>query len=402
MPTLSLLVAGLTLAPTPPIQDAKAVADARLSARGQPTSGPRGLVGPGVPAFWVRPGYRVDLAARVPGARFLEFGAKQRLYVSRLGNGDILTLEPMRDGSYRQVGTLVTGYPNVHGMHWADGWLWFATPTAIYRARDNTGSGRASQIVKVVDGLPSGGGHNLRTILVTTRGFFTSIGDSGNATDETATDRQKIWLYALDGKTRKLWASGLRNTEKLRLRPGTEEVWGADHGSDNWGQGFGEVAGRQPFTDLIPPDEFNRYDEGGFYGHPFVIGDRIPREEFRTRSDILTLAERTTPPEWKFGAHWAANGFTFVTGDLFGSEGSGDAVQALHGSWNSTIRAGYRLERVMFDPATGRPGGSAILVGTLVNGSPAARPVDVAQDSFGNLLFTDDQGGAIYRFSRVR
>lgn len=403
MPIPSLLLAGLALATAlAPADDAKSVADAQLAERGQPTTGPRGVTGPGVPQFWVRPGYRVDVAAKLSAVRFMEFGAKRRLYVTRSGSGDILTYESRPDGTLRSIGTFVRGYEGVHGMCWAGGWLWFATPNAIYRGRDNTGSGKASQVVKVVDGLPGGGGHNLRSILVADDGFFTSIGDSGNATDETATDRQKIWFYSLDGKTRRLWASGLRNTEKLRFRPGTDEVWGADHGSDQWGAALGETSGRQPFTDVNPPDEFNRYDEGGFYGHPFIIGDRVPRNEYRNRTDIVSLAERTTPPAWKYGAHWAANGWTFVTSDLFGADARGDAVQALHGSWNSSVRVGYRVERVMFDPATGRPGGAAMLVGTLVNGAPAARPVDVTQDPYGNLLFSDDQGGAIYRISRVR
>ncbi|POA60322.1 hypothetical protein, partial [Pseudomonas sp. GW531-T4] len=80
----------------------------------------------------------------------------------------------------------------------------------------------------------------------------------------------KIWFYSLDGKTRKVWVTGIRNTEKLRYRPGTSELYGADHGSDWFGAKFGDKEGRQPITDQNPPCEFNYYVEGGFYGHPFL------------------------------------------------------------------------------------------------------------------------------------
>jgi hypothetical protein len=56
----------------------------------KPTAGVRG---PGVPEFWVRPGYRVDLVAENLGnARFMEFDDKGTLYLSRPQRGDILAL----------------------------------------------------------------------------------------------------------------------------------------------------------------------------------------------------------------------------------------------------------------------------------------------------------------------
>ncbi len=385
--------------------EAKAVADAELAAAGQPKGGPHGETGPGAPPFWVRPGFRVDLVARVENARFMAFGTKGRLYLSRPDKGDVLTLERAPDGRYRLVGPFVSGYPSVHGLDFANGELWFTQSGSVHRAKEGGPNGKSGPVADVLTGLPEGG-HYWRSILVTPKGFFTSIGDAGNINDMTATDREKIWLYSLDGKRRELYASGIRNTEKLRLRPGTTDLYGADHGSDWWGKPVGDRNGSQPFTDFNPPDEFNHYVKGGFYGHPFVTGDRVPRYEFANRPDLNELGAATTVPAWKFGAHWAANGFAFVTGgapeSVLGPDGQGDAVQALHGSWNASRKVGYRLEQVMFDAATGRPCGARMLVGTLVNGEPAARPADVEEEPGGKaLLFTDDQGGAIYRLSRT-
>jgi glucose/arabinose dehydrogenase len=380
-------------------QGAAAVAKQDL----QPKTAPRGLLGPGVPKFWVRPGYKVTLVAEgIENARFMEFDDKGTLYLSRPNKGDILALKE-KNGRYELANTFIDGKRSVHGMQFANGWLWFTQTGAIFRARDKDGDGKADEIETVIpEGkLPKGGGHWWRSILVTGDSIYTSIGDSGNASDETATERQKIWKFDKNGGGKTLFASGLRNTEKLRLRPGTTEIWGADHGSDWFGQPFGDREGNQPITDFNPPDEFNRYEEGRFYGHPFITGYRVPRLEFMKRDDLVALAAKTTSPEWAFGAHWAVNSFTFLTKSRFGADHVGDVFAACHGSWNRSVPAGYRIERVLFDKLTGHPYGSLTIVGTLAEDGHTvlARPADAAEAPDGSVLFSCDFSGRIYRIS---
>lgn len=358
-------------------------------------------VGANVPAFWVRPGFRVDLVAENLGnARFMEFGTNGDLYLARPERGDILTMR-LKDGKYTQAATYVSGKPSVHGMHFVDGWLWFTQSGSVWKSRDTNGDGKADEVVNVLDGLPNGG-HWWRSIFVVKDGFFTSIGDSGNITEQTDTDRQKIWKYSLDGKTRKLFCSGIRNTEKLRYRPGTEELYGCDHGSDWFGKAVGDKEHDQPVTDYNPPCEFNHYTEGGFYGHPYIVGNRVPRYEFMNRPDIHELAAKTIPPAWCFGAHWAPNGWTFATKGLT-PEFVGDAFAALHGSWNSSTPVGYRIERIAFDKATGQPWGGQMIVGCVgKDGKVLGRPVDVLEEPDGSLLWSDDSTNRIYRISRAK
>ena len=361
-------------------------------------------IGPGVPPFTVRPGFKVSLVAENIGqVRFIEFGEKGILYVSQPASGTIITLRE-HDGVWSKLADFVTNKPTVHGLCYFDGWLWFTQSGAVWKARDTNGDGRADEVVKIADALPSGGGHWWRSILVTPTAFYTSIGDSGNLTDETATERQKIWKFSLDGTNKTLFASGIRNTEKLRLRPGTAEIWGCDHGSDNYGKLLGETPGNQPFTDHIPPDEFNYYQEGGFYGHPFIVGDGLPRLEFKGRSNFVELASSAISPAWLFGAHWAPNGWNFMQSDALGFRG--DAIIACHGSWNSTKLVGYRIERVIFDPLTGRPTGRQKLVGLvveLVGGKDQVlgRPCDIVEAPDGSIYFSDDFKGRIYRISKL-
>jgi len=357
--------------------------------------------------LWVREGYESTRAATVRGARFLELDDSGTLYVSLPRAGRITALRPADDGTYELLGTFVQGYPFAHGMHFYDGWLWFTTSGAVYKARDTDGDGRADDIEPVVTDLASGPSHWWRPVLVTPNGFYTSIGDSGNINDERDTDRQKIWLYSLDGKSRRLWSEGIRNTEKLRFRPGTDEIWGLDHGSDWFGRPIGDTRGDQPITDLNPPDELNKYVEGGFYGHPFVTGSRLVRYEYMDMDGIHELASRTIAPEWEIGAHWATNGFTFIdpkvnerTGAL-PADHSGDLFLGAHGSWNSSVKVGYCVARILFDD--GKPYGLLKIVDTLdeTGERVLGRPVDVIQAPDGSLLWSDDYAGRVYRLRWV-
>lgn len=402
IPALSILALSgcLLTAQQSPSGNSKAGQPASSTAKTVPAKGERGT---GVPDFWIRPGYRVELVAdNLRNARFMEVDNKGNLYLSRPNSGDILTLR-FRNGKYEQVATFVAGYPTVHGMQFADGWLWFTQTGAIHKAQDTNGDGKADKIETVIpEGeLPKGGGHWWRPVLITQDSIYTSIGDSGNTSDETKTERQKIWRFNKDGSNKRLFAGGIRNTEKLRLRPGTNEVWGVDHGSDWYGARIGDKQGKQPVTDYNPPDEFNHYVQDGFYGHPFITGFRLPRVEYYNREDIIDLAEKTAVPEWGFGAHWAGNGFTFLTKNYF-PDHTGDAFVAFHGSWNRREPAGYRIERVLFDKVTGKPYGSLMIVSTLVNGRVLARPVDCVELPDGSVLFSCDQTGRIYRITRAQ
>jgi glucose/arabinose dehydrogenase len=364
-------------------------------------------VGPGVPALTVREGYRVTLAVDdLPQARFLEVDERGTLYVSRPNEGEIVSFRDADgDGVFETRAVFVSDRKTAHGMYYTDGWLWFTQTDSIHRARDTDGDGTADEVETVIapGTLPHGGGHWWRSILVTGDAIYTSIGDSGNITDEHESERQKIWRFGRDGGGKTLFASGLRNTEKLRLRPGTSEIWGVDHGSDWYGRELGERRDLQPVTNRQPPDEFNHYVEGGFYGHPFIVGDTLPRLEFHGHPEILELAARTTPPKWSFGAHWAANAFTFLTRDHFPADHKGDAFVACRGSWNSSVRVGYRIQRVLFDKLTGEPYGSLRIVSTLSpdGGEVLARPVDCCEAPDGSVLWSCDFSGRVYRITYV-
>lgn len=364
-------------------------------------------LGPGVPEFVVRPGYTVTLVAdNLEEARFMEFDDKGTLYLAGIQRGKVWTLRDTDgDGVYETREVFLENQKHVHGLAWHDGWMWFAPSKAVGRARDTNGDGKADDIEMILEDLPGGSGHLWRSLLVTKEGIWTGVGDPGNITDQTQTDRNKIWHYQLDGSGKTLWSDGIRNTEKLRIRPGTDEIYGADHGSDWFGERLGDKKepGNQPITDLWPPDEFNHYVKGGFYGHPFITGPRIPRIEFQNRPDIVELAGKTIPPVWNFHAHVATNGFGFLSleNTHFPPSHRADAFVACHGSWNRSSKIGYEIRRVLFDPWTGQPYGSQSIVRCLTDdGRVLGRPVDVVEAPDGSLLFSVD--GPKHRIYRIR
>ena len=387
----------------------------------------RGSVGEGVPAFAVRKGYRVEIAAEgINGARFLQLGDDGQLFLSLPREGKILSLKDTDgDGTFdERADFVVEDGSNPHSMDWHDGWLYYSAsePGYLKRARDTDGDGTADEVEDIVDksranpgleptgdGIPSGGGHAFRGILVDADNnrIFLTVSDPSNMTSELETNRKTLYTFDMSGQNRQVFSTGIRNTEKIRFRIDadgelTGEVWGADHGSDWLGREYGDNRENQPITDLNPPDELNHLEEGKFYGHPYLMADRTPRPEYMDRDDLHELAIKTEPAAWSFGAHTANNGFTFVgtpAAELFGDPSmAGDLFQAQHGSWNSSVPVGYSVNRVLFDEATGKPYGEQKIVDCHDGeGRPEARPVDCEAMPDGSILWSCDMTGKVYR-----
>jgi glucose/arabinose dehydrogenase len=355
------------------------------------------------PEIWVRPGYELSIAVSSElRPRHMALGPDGTLYYTTMPDKIVMAAKDKdNDGYYETLTKFHTSENSVSGVYWYDGYLWYTESGAIYKLKDNNNDGIADERVTIipVDSLPSGGAHHFRPVLIHKGRLYTALGDPGNITDATKTDREKIWSYNLEGKDKKLWCSGIRNTEKLVIRPGTDEIWGMDHGSDWFGREVGDKEGDQPITDYNPPAEMNKYIEGGFYGHPFIVGNRVPRYEYMKRPDIIELAAKTIVPEWCGGAHWAPCGMMFYTGDQF-PDTKGDAFVAYHGSWNRSVKAGYQVTRVLFED--GKPYGELSYVRFLTADQKVlGRPVDVIQAPDGSILISDDRGNNIYRLKYV-
>jgi len=355
---------------------------------------------------WVRDGFKLTVAVdALKSPRFLAFGPDGTLFVSVPREGAVYACtDADGDGFYEKQSDFIEGKDPrtiLQGMQWHDGWLWYAQLNSISKARDTNGDGKADEDIEVLgeSSLPTGGrgGHNWRALLIHGGRIYTHVGDQSNATDEPvdASERRKIWTFNLDGSGKKQFAAGIRNTEKLVVRPGTDEIWGVDHDIDQLAtameskQKFG-----QPITDHNPPAELNHYVEGGFYGHPWIVGKNQPNLNFLDHPKLIEYASMTTIPEWLMPAHCSANSMIFYTGDKIPGA-HGDAFVAMKGGWNATKKVGYRLARILFED--GHPYGEQMMVGFLKGDEVLGRPVDCVQAPDGSIVFSDDTGHKVYR-----
>jgi glucose/arabinose dehydrogenase len=362
---------------------------------------------------WVRPGYELTVAMdQIKKPRFLAFAPNGILFVSVIAEGTIYECaDKDGDGYFESAAPFISGKDpktRLQGVQYYNGWLYFAQLNSISRARDVDHDGIADEEEVVIgsDKLPTGKatGHRWRALLIHKDRIYTHVGDQTNATDEPidASERKKIWSFAMDGSDKKLFASGLRNSEKLVVRPDTDEIWGVDHDVDMmaWGmEGDNREKEGQPITDHNPPAELNHYQEGKFYGHPWIVGKAMPNLLFLDHPKLMDYARMTTVPEWTMAAHSSANSLIFYDGGKFG-DAHGDAFVAQKGGWNATQKVGYQLARILFE--NGKPYGEQTIVSFLKDGEDVlGRPVDCAQDPNGSILFSDDNGNKVYRLRYV-
>jgi glucose/arabinose dehydrogenase len=102
-------------------------------------------------------------------------------------------------------------------------------------------------------------------------------------------------------------------------------------------------------------------------------------------------------PVVTFPAHNAPLGMHFYRGDAMPLRG--DALVALHGSWNRSEPDGYRVVRVRFDAAGKALDWEPFLDGFLEGRTIYGRPVAIATHADGSLLISDDYNDFIYRIT---
>ena len=148
--------------------------------------------------------------------------------------------------------------------------------------------------------------------------------------------------------------------------------------------------------DVVPPHARNKQRVAGLhFGYPYCHQGDTPDPEFGQGKSCTDY----TAPALTLGAHVAALGLTFYTGDMFPEEYRNQLFIAQHGSWNRSQKVGYDILLVRFD-AGGRVTGSEVFASGWLQGEEAwGRPNDVLQMPDGSLLVSDDKANAIYRIT---
>lgn len=337
-------------------------------------------------------GYRIATwASGLGNTRVMAVAPDGSVYVSRRSEADIVRLvDANRDGRADGPPTVIVNRPGLHGLTIHDGMLYFMTAKEVFRAplRPDGGIGTVETLI---DDLPDAGQHLNRTLAVgPDKMLYISAGSTCNACDESSQENATLIRASLDGKTRRVWASGLRNTIGFGWHPRTGELWGWDQGIDWLGND-------------LQREEVNKIERGKRYGWPYVFedGKRNPQDEPPGGLTAAQWAAASTNPVLMHLAHSAGMQMAVHPGGGFGPDVAGDAFVALRGSWNRKPASGYELARIRFDAR-----GQATRIETFVSGFMSrdgtghyGRPCGVAVMRDGSILLSDDANGVIYRIT---
>lgn len=329
-------------------------------------------------------------AEDLKNARIIAVAPEGWIYVSRRDQGDVLLLiDKDGDGKADGAPTMVASRAGAHGLAVHKGKLYLATVKEVFVA-DIRHDGTLGELTLIIGDLPDLGQHPNRTLMVgPDEMLYITSGSTCNACNEANPENATVLKASLDGKTRTIFATGLRNTIGMDWHPQTGELWGLDHGIDFLG-------------DTEQPEELNKIELGKAYGWPHVHGSggltpwtnpsgEIKKEQWRAMSQPMVLG---------YEAHAAPMQFVFYSGGNFPKAYQGDAFATMRGSWNRKPASGYELVHIDYQggkPTKITPFGT----GFLTDGGQThiARPVGLAQFTDGSLLMSDDANGVIYRIA---
>lgn len=344
-----------------------------------------------IAALKAPPGFAVTaFATGLKNARIVTVGPDGSIYVSRREQGDVLLLKDI-DGDGKADGepVVVANRPGAHGMAIKDGKFYLVTVKQLFVA-DILPGGRLGPLTMLAGDLPDAGQHANRTIAFGPDGMlYLSVGSTCNACNEDNPENATILRMTPDGKSRTIFATGLRNTIGFDWEPSTGELWGMDHGIDFLG-------------DEVQPEELNHIVLGKQYGWPHIFGvdgvnpqstpvGEITKAQWKLQSEPMVIG---------YAAHAGPMQMLFYRGTAFPAEYRGDAFVTFRGSWNRDPASGYEIVRAHFE------NGKAVRFEPFVSGfltdkgtTHIARPVGLAMAKDGSLLMADDANGVLYRIA---
>ncbi|WP_292047093.1 MULTISPECIES: YbhB/YbcL family Raf kinase inhibitor-like protein [unclassified Brevundimonas] len=343
-------------------------------------------------ALRVPEGFTVSrFAEHLGNLRMLAVAPNGDIYATRRASGDVILLRDA-DGDGKADGdpVVVARRSGAHGIALHDGKMYLVTVKEVF-VGDILADGMVGPLTLIIGDLPDSGQHPSRTIAVGPDDMlYISVGSTCDACQESNPENATMLRASLDGKSRTIFASGLRNTIGFGWHPRTGELWGMDHGIDNLG-------------DELQQEELNNMQAGKTYGWPYIYGVEEgvnPQDEPPGGIPAATWAEMSEAAVAGYAAHAAPMQMAFYTGGPFPNTYDGDAFVAFRGSWARETPSGYEVARVRFENGRARAI-EPFLTGFLVDGGQAetARLAGIAVAKDGSLLVGDDENGVLYRVS---
>jgi glucose/arabinose dehydrogenase len=369
-------------------------------------------------------GYKIELVAKgIDNPRAIRFAPNGDLFVANSEDGQVLVYRfdgdkptPVKQSVYVEK----LNQPYGIAFYPADKpqWVYIAESDGLKRYPYKDGDleapkGQDSGVQTILDAIPSEH-HWTRDVVFSPDGktMYFSVGSGSNVGDGTMSKTPKDgldkWIadHALgvswegeerraavlafdpDGKNERYFATGLRNCAGMTLQPATGNIWCVVNERDELG-------------DNIPFEYATSVKEGAFYGWPWYYNGDHPDPRW-TDTPRADLKGKVTVGDVLFQAHSAPLNIAFETGDGLGPDAKGDAFVAMHGSWNRNTRTGYKIVQLDMDKS-GKPTGTYtdFVTGFVLDDDDVwGRPVGVAFDKGGNLFFSEDGSGTIWKVSK--
>jgi glucose/arabinose dehydrogenase len=321
----------------------------------------------------------------------------QRQLMKKAGAGtsspDRITLlrDADGDGIAEQRVTFAEGLHSPFGMALVGEALYVANTDAIVRYGYTPGATKAAGPAQTVVDLPGGplNHHWTKNIIASRDGtkLYATVGSNSNVGEhglDKEEGRAAIWEVDLQQRSKRLFASGLRNPNGMAWEPTTGALWTVVNERDELG------------SDLVP-DYLTSVQDGAFYGWPHSYYGQHVDQRVAARPDLVAKA---VVPDFALGTHVAPLGLTTLQGSKLPAPFADGMAIGEHGSWNRKPRNGYKVVFVPF--AQGRPQGMPmdLLTGFLSpDGQAYGRPVGVAVDARGGVLVADDVGNTVWRIN---
>ncbi len=336
-------------------------------------------------------GFSISIyAPEVPGARSMTLSDQGTLFVGSQRAGMVYAIRDAdKDQKAEAISIVAEGLRWPNGVAYRDGALYVAEISRILRY-DNIDASLESppEPVVVIDTLPEDQMHGWKYLAFGPDGkLYFNIGapcnDCDAATDQGDERFATIMRMNADGSGLEVFSHGVRNSVGFDWHPATGDLYFSDNGRDMMG-------------DDIPDCELNRATQPGqHFGYPYFHAGDIPDPTHGAGKN----PDDYVKPVQKVGPHVAPLGLTFYTGAQFPAEYKNRVFIAQHGSWNRSVKIGYRVMQVTLDDAGNAEKYEEFATGWLYRQEAWGRPVDVCVAPDGALLVSDDHAGVIYRIS---
>jgi glucose/arabinose dehydrogenase len=387
-------------------------------------NGPRIIARPPAAVLKVPRGFRITAFAQgLLGPRKMLLAANGDILLTETSGGQVSVLRPGPDRTAATTQVYARGLHQPYGVaFYPDAahpqWLYVAETDRVVRYRYATGDLRPAAPADVVIAHLPTGGHSTRDIAFSADGrrLFVSVGSASNVAEnmskkpaadlppweaqygvgagwDAESGRAAVLVADIDRpESLHHFANGIRNCVSLTPQPVTGDLWCTTNERDRLGD------------DLVP-DYSTHLVAGGFYGWPwYYLG---AHEDPRLKGDRPDLVAKVIVPDMPYQSHSAPLHLTFYVASAgaaaFPPTFVGDAFVTFHGSWNRSLRTGYKLVRVQMRNGRATGDYEDFVTGFITaDGDVWGRPVATLELGDGSLLLSDDASNTIWRISYAR